>query len=154
MELTRARDRLQRGIPRSWLNGLDFMSCPTRGGGSLLRYRDGHGITDDLDQLSIRIRLTNQDSGVAAPAQGESRSVVKNSVRISRALDVEVHVTLERRSDFPVQDEPQLKSNVIRRQISAERRNQFTLSQKPTEGEGSLGALDSVSNILITSWIV
>ena len=70
--------------------------------GNLLRHRDGHSIADDLDQLSIRVRLANQDSGVTTPAQGKSRSVVKNSVRVPRALDVEVHVTLERRSDFPV----------------------------------------------------
>lgn len=76
--------------------------------GDLLRHHNRHGIADDLDQLAIRIRLTNQDSGVAAPAQGKPRSVMKDRVRVPRALDVEMHIALEGRSDFPVEDEPQL----------------------------------------------
>ena len=79
---------------------------------------------------------------------------MKDRVRVSRTFDMEMHVTLEGGSDFPVQDEPQLESIVNKRRMSVKQRNRFTLSQNPTEGEGSLGALDSVSNILITSWIV
>ena len=122
--------------------------------GNLLRHYNRHCIADDLYQLAIRIGLTNQDSGVATPAQGKSRSVMKDRVRVPRALDVEMYIAPEGCSDFPVEDEPQLESIVNKRRMSAKSRNQFTLSQNPTEGEGSLGALDSVSNILITSWIV
>ena len=69
---------------------------------NLLRHSDGHGVADDLDQFAIRIWLTDQDPGVTTPAQGKSRSVVKDCVRIPRALDVKVHVTFERRSHLPV----------------------------------------------------
>ena len=90
---------------------LDLINYPTRTG-NLLRYCDRHGIADDLDQLAILIWLTDQDSGVATPAQGKSCTIMKDSVRVPRTLNVEVHVTLKRCPDLPVQDEPQLESNV------------------------------------------
>jgi len=80
---------------------LDLINHPTEKVNSL-RHRNRHSIADDLNQLAIWIGLANQDSGVAAPTQGKSRSVVQDRVRVSRALDVEMHVALERRSDFPV----------------------------------------------------
>ena len=147
------KDLRQRGLPRNYVTNIRSRK-PSSTMGNLLGHCNRHCVADDLNQLAVRIGLTNQDSGVATPTQGEPRPVMKDRVRIPRALDVEVHVTLERRSDFPVQDESQLESNVNKPQTSIEWRNQFTLSQNPTEGEGSLGALDSVSNILITSCIV
>jgi hypothetical protein len=78
-----------------------FVNHPNRTK-NLLRHRDRHSIADDLDQFAIRILLTNQDSGVTTPTQSKPFSIVKNSVRIPRALNVEVHITLERGSHPPV----------------------------------------------------
>ena len=79
---------------------------------NLLWHRDRHGVTNDLNQLAIRVGLTNKDSGIATPTQSEPRSIMKNCVRIPRALDMEVDITLERRPDPPVQDKPQLGPNI------------------------------------------
>lgn len=82
----------QRSIPVNHPNGTK----------NLLWHRDRHCIADDLDQFTIRVRLTHQDSGVTTPTQSEPFSIVKNRVGISRTLNVEVHVTLEKCSDPPV----------------------------------------------------
>lgn len=153
VEPTRGKDRRRHGLLRSWVPRIRSHNRSTRTEG-LLWHCDRHDIADDLNQLALRIRLANQDPGVATPTQRESCSVMEYRVRISRTFDVEVHVALEGRSDFPVQDEPQLVPNVNKHQIEIERSNRFTLSQTPIGGEGSLGALDSVSNTLITSWSV
>lgn len=153
MEPTRGKDRRRHGLLRSWVPRIRSHNRSTRTEG-LLRHCDRHDIADDLNQLALRIGLANQDPGVATPTQRESCSVMEYRVRVPRTFDVEVHVALEGRSDFPVQDEPQLVPNVNKHRIEIERSNRFTLSQTPIGGEGSLGALDSVSNTLITSWSV
>lgn len=80
---------------------LDLANHPSATG-NLLWHCNRHGIADDLNQLAVRIGLANQDPGIATPTQGKSRSVMKDRVWVPRTLDVEVHVALEKRSNFPV----------------------------------------------------